>query len=193
MKNIILILVIVGSILSTNAQKKLKIDTSKSVIKWTGSNLFKFNKHYGTVKFTSGEIIFKNDSITGGHFKIDMNTIINTDGKYNKMLVWHLKNEDFFNVEKYPKAELKIRSIKYSEDTQIEVEANLTIKDSTQTVNYKAILENSNDTMVLKSNFIIDRTRWGVNYESKSLLGSLKDDIISDAIEFEVTLTILKK
>lgn len=192
MKKIILLLVIVGSILSTNAQKKIKIDTSKSVIKWTGSNLFKFNKHYGTVKFTSGEIIFKNDSIIGGQFEIDMNSITNSDGKFNGMLVEHLKNEDFFNVEENPTSKLEIISFKYKNLTQINVEANLTIKGITQKINYKSTFENT-DGMVLKSNFIIDRTRWGVNYESKSLLGSLKDNTISDAIEFEVTLTIIKK
>lgn len=188
MKKIIL-LVIVGSVLSVHAQNQIKIDTSKSSIKWTGSNLFKFNKHYGTVKFKNGEIIFKNDTITGGKFEIDMSTIVNTDGKYNEMLVEHLKNEDFFNVEKYPISELEILSLKYINDSQIDIEANLTIKGVTQIINYKSILENSDKGWVMKSNFIIDRTRWGVNYESKSFLDGLKDDAISDAIEFEVVIT----
>ena len=41
----------------------------------------------------------------------------------------------------------------------------------------------------MKSSFIIDRTRWGVNYESKSFLDGLKDEAISDAIKFEVIVT----
>ncbi len=188
MKKIILLLVIAGSIVSANAQKNLKIDTSKSIIKWTGSNLFKFNKHYGTVKFESGKIITKNDSIIGGHFKIDMRTIINTDGKYNEMLVGHLKNKDFFNVEEHPTSKLEILSLKYKDTIQIKVEANLTIKGVTKKINYRSTIETSDDGVVMKSSFIIDRTRWGINYESKSILGSLKDDTISDAIEFEVII-----
>ncbi|UOY09162.1 hypothetical protein L0P88_11635 [Muricauda sp. SCSIO 64092] len=60
------------------------------------------------------------------------------------------------------------------------------IKIDTEPIAFGATLENANDKLVLKSKFIIDRTRWAITYESKSLLSSLKDDIISDAIAFEV-------
>tara|TARA_R110002049_G_scaffold143316_1_gene305321 strand:- start:4531 stop:5118 length:588 start_codon:yes stop_codon:yes gene_type:complete len=188
MKKGILLFYILCSVGLARAQEEIKMDTSESLIKWTGSNLFKFNKHHGTVNFKSGVILKDKDSLSGGRFEIDMNSMINTDGKYNEMLVWHLKNEDFFNVEKYPSAKLEITGIKYSDSINLDIEGNLTIKNITEPIVYKAILKHDKDKLVMTAKFIIDRTRWKVNYESKSLLSSLKDDTISDAIEFEVTV-----
>lgn len=171
------------------AQDPIKIDTNKSLVKWTGANLFKFNKHYGTVKFKSGLLFQNKDSIVGGEFEIDMNSILNTDGKYNEMLVGHLKHKDFFDVKKYPSATLKIITVKYIDNITVDVSANLTIKNNTQPIEYKSTIENHEGGITMISKFMIDRTRWKINYESKSILGSLKDDIISDAIEFEVIVT----
>jgi polyisoprenoid-binding protein YceI len=190
MKKVIFLLITVGFVSMLNAQKTVHIDADKSIIKWTGSNLFKFNKHFGTVKFEKGSLIRKKDSIIGGAFEIDMNTIRNTDGKFNEMLVGHLKNEDFFDVEKYPKARLEILKITYRDSINLDIESDLTIKEVTQRINYSSTLDQSGEQLIMKSQFIIDRTRWKVNYESQSLLDGLKDDIISDAIEFEVTVAL---
>lgn len=38
------------------------------------------------------------------------------------------------------------------------------------------------------SKFIINRTRWNVMFNSKDVFSVFKDDIISDAIEMEVTM-----
>jgi len=189
MKTIILAILCLSSITVTTAQRSMQIDTSKSLLKWKGSNLFKFNEHSGTVKFISGTIFMENDSLSGGNFEVDMNTIINTDGKYNEMLVWHLKNEDFFNVEEHPRAKLEIKSIKYLDENEVQINADLTIKSITNPIVYKSMLERQKGKVLMKAKFIIDRTLWNVNYESKSLLDSLKDDTISDAIEFEVVVT----
>ncbi len=186
MKKHIVVFVSLFTIGWLTAQSEIPIDTSMSSIKWTGSNLFKLNEHYGTVKFKQG-IIFKNgDALTGGSFEVDMNSITNTDGKYNEMLVFHLKNEDFFNVKKHASAQLEITGITYADNVNLDVKAMLTIKGVTQAITYSATLEQIDDRIRMVSKFIIDRTRWNVNYESKGLLKTLKDDTISDAITFEV-------
>lgn len=189
MKTIIIAVLCLCSITVTTAQHSMQIDTSKSLLTWKGSNLFKFNEHFGTVKFSSGTIFMENDSLSGGNFEVDMNTITNTDGKYNEMLVSHLKNEDFFNVEKHPKAKLEITGIKYMDENEVQINADLTIKSITNPIVYKSTLVRENSKVLMTAKFIIDRTLWKVNYESKSILDSLKDDTISDAIELEVLLT----
>ncbi|WP_190810499.1 YceI family protein [Flagellimonas sp. S3867] len=188
MKKIIILLVSISTISIAQGQGTIKIDTAKSVIKWKGSNLFKFNQHYGTVKFSSGEISMNEDGISGGKFVVDMNSIMNTDGKYNEMLVSHLKHQDFFDVEKHPEAKLEIRQIKHGDNGQIEIDALLTIKGISRPIKFSSTWEKGPNETMLKSKFIIDRTRWGISYESKGIIGSVKDDIISDAIEFEVIL-----
>ncbi len=181
-------MVSISAISIAQGQGTIKIDTAKSVIKWKGSNLFKFNQHYGIVKLLSGEISMNGGSISEGKFVVDMNSILNTDGKYNEMLVMHLKNQDFFDVAKYPEAKLEINQIKYEDDGHMEIEALLTIKGISKPIKFSSTIEKGPNETFLKSRFIIDRTQWGISYESKGLVASLKDDIISDAIEFEVTI-----
>lgn len=171
-------------------QGSTKIDTEKSVINWSGSKLFQFNEHYGTVKFSKGTIFWSGDMVMGGYFETDMNTILNTDGKYNEMLVSHLKDEDFFDVGNHPIAQLKIVEALYVEEDEIKVEALLTIKEVTHPINFRMSVEERDKTFVFKSKFVIDRTRWGIQYESKGIMGSVKESIISDAIKLDVVLVI---
>ncbi|MFY0600134.1 MAG: YceI family protein [Cyclobacteriaceae bacterium] len=167
------------------------INIENSFIKWKGSNLFKINEHYGTVKFQSGLVHFKGDSeVSGGEFLIDMKSIVNTDGKYNEMLVWHLKNEDFFEVETFPTASLKIIAIEYSDRNNMTVNAELTIKGKTQPIEFKSVVEQVKDQFTIRSRFIIDRSKWGITFGSKDFIQDLSDDIISDAIEFEVEIAV---
>lgn len=190
MKKIIAVLVLGGFVLSASAQKQIEINLEKSVVKWAGSNLFKFNKHFGTVNFKSGKIFKKDKTIIGGEFVIDMNSIVNTDGKYNEMLVWHLKNEDFFEVEKYPTSKLQIRQVKYVDNNNLEIKASLTIKGITNEIEYQAQIEKVGGKTLMKSKFIIDRSKWLVKHGSNSFFKDLKDDAISDAIEFEVVVEL---
>lgn len=188
MKKIILLVVGIGFNAFVYGQGTTNIDTEKSVIKWTGSKLFQFNEHYGTVKFSKGTVLWSGDMVMGGYFETDMKSIVNTDGKYNEMLVSHLKNEDFFDVENHPIAQLKIVQAYYVDYKQISVEALLTIKEITHPINFRMSVEERDQIYVFKSKFVIDRTRWGISYESKGILGSVKESIISDAIGFEVVL-----
>ncbi|MEX0316230.1 MAG: YceI family protein [Allomuricauda sp.] len=188
MKKIIILLLSISTISLAQGQGSIKIDTEKSVIKWKGSNLFKFNQHYGTVKFLSGEISMTGPTISGGKFVADMNSITNTDGKYNEMLVSHLKHQDFFDVEKHPTAKLEIHQVKPDDNGRMEIEALLTIKGISRPIKFSSTMEKGPNGALLKSKFIIDRTRWGISYESKGIVGSVKEGIISDAIEFEVII-----
>ena len=187
MKNIITLITLAFlSINATFSQEKPTINLEKSVVNWEGETLYYINKHTGTVKFKKGNLILKDKKIIKGFFTIDMNTIINTDGKYNKGLVSHLKNSDFFDVDKYPLATLKIKKVTYELKTILKIKADLTIKGITKSINYRALLTDN----VMISKFSIDRTRWKINYESKGILGKLKDSAISDTIDFEVKIIL---
>ncbi len=188
-KRILITLFLVLSITISYAQyavdiNTIPINTSKSELKWYGENVFYFGGHYGTIQFKKGEFIQANDKITGGTFIIDMNTIINTDGEYMDGLVKHLKNEDFFDVPKYPTSHLVITEVYYHDKTHLEIRADLTIKGITQPIKFQA--EVNYELKEMKTKFKIDRTRWGITYNSK-----LKDNAISDAIGFEVTLRVM--
>lgn len=173
------------SITLSNAQEQLPINTSKSEIKWSCDYSFYFNGHYGFVNFQEGYFIKANDKITGGRFIIDLNTIMATDmeAEGNKNLTKHLKDADFFDVKKYPKATLVITEITYHDATHFEAKANLTIKGIIKPIKFQATLNYQAKTMTTK--FKIDRTRWSINYNS-----TIKDNAISDAVGFEVKLSL---
>ncbi|WP_430411038.1 YceI family protein [Kordia sp.] len=184
-KYILLLAFFTICIATTNAQDLLTINTSKSDIKWSCDYSFYFSGHYGIVKFKEGYFIKTNDKITGGSFIIDLNTIMAQDMEKdgNEGLTNHLKDPDFFEVNKYPTATLVITSVSYHDATHFEAKADMTIKGITQAVKFQATLDFEQKTM--KTKFKIDRTRWGIVYNSK-----LKDQAISDAIGFDVTLSL---
>lgn len=165
--------------------EQLPINTSKSDIKWSCDYSFYFNGHYGFVNFEEGYFIKKDDKITGGNFVIDLNTIQATDmeAEGNESLTKHLKDPDFFDVKRFPKATLVITDVIYHDTTSFEAKANMTIKGVTKPIKFQAKLDFATKTMTTK--FKIDRTRWGINYNSV-----IKDNAISDAVGFEVKLSL---
>jgi polyisoprenoid-binding protein YceI len=185
MKIIIYTLFICCTITICQAQERLNIDTFNSSIKWTGEYTFYFGGHEGFINFTKGYLLKTNDTITGGSFIINMNSITNTDIEVedaNKSLVEHLKSADFFNVKNYPTSKLVITKIEYTDATHSVIKGDLTIKNITKPINFRA--EFDPIKREINSKFKIDRTLWGITYNN-----SIKDELISDAIGFEIKLT----
>ena len=187
MKKIILFIA-ASLLLSTTSfsQEKLNINIQESTIKWIGEYTFYFGGHNGFIQFKEGHFIKTNDIITGGKFVIDMNSMTNTDIKEKKgkdSLINHLKEPDFFDVKKYPLGSLKITKVEYSDKTHARIEADLTLKGLTESINFRVEFNYAEKEM--KTRFKIDRKRWNVNYKSK-----FKDGAISDAIGFEVSIKL---
>lgn len=187
MKKIIITCLFIAGLSSTiQAQEKLNINTSKSDVHWYGYYTFYFGGHDGTIDLKEGHFIKTNGKITGGEFVIDMTSIKSTDiknPKANKSLVNHLKDPDFFDVKNNPLAKLVITKVEYHDPTHARLEADLTMKGITKSVNFQA--EFNFEELSMTTKFKIDRTLWGVNYNSK-----IKDGAISDAIGFEIKISL---
>lgn len=168
------------------SQERLDIDIKKSTIKWIGELTFNFGGHDGFINFKKGYFIKTNDVITGGEFIIDMNSITNTDiesEKGKEGLVQHLKEPDFFDVEKYPSAKLTITSVEYFKDKTMRLYANLAIKSIKKPIQFYG--KPNYKQKSLSTRFKIDRKEWNVNYQSK-----FKNSAISDGIGFEVFIQL---
>lgn len=101
---------------SSETEKKVEkvtytLDASKSTLKWKGSMSPEYF-HEGTVAVTEGKLDMEGDSLVGGSFTIDMNSIAVTDAalpEEKKMnLVKHFNTEDFFNSPKFPKVTVTV-------------------------------------------------------------------------------------
>ncbi|WP_031427766.1 YceI family protein [Flavimarina sp. Hel_I_48] len=170
---------------------KFMVDTQASTITWEGNK--PTGTHTGTVNLESGVVKVAGDSLSGS-FLIDMTTITDTDleGEQKTNLEQHLKGTvegkegDFFNVQKYPTAAFEITDVMDDNGKQM-LEGNLTIKDAKNNISFPVTYSVDGSTMTLKSEpFTIDRTKWNVNYGSKSVFDDLGDKFISD----DITLTI---
>ncbi len=176
------------------------VDTEKSIINWSGNK--PTGTHTGTIALMSGEVMVSDKNMEAGNFTIDMNSINVTDlqpGDGKENLETHLmgtvegKEGDFFNVRKFPTAMFEITSIEGDQNNPT-INGNLTIKDKTNPVSFKATVSYPGNTMLLKSEkFSIDRTKWGVNYGSKSVFDNLGDKFISDDMELLIELHASKE
>jgi len=164
------------------------INIEKSVVNWKGSMLFSFGQHNGTLNFKEGQVQMEKGLITGGRFTVDMNSIIDENGSADSDLVNHLKNEDFFEVEKYPESYLAFKSFEYVDTNRMKIDAFLTIKGVTKPITLYNVDYDPKE-LKMSTKFKIDRTDFGVNYSSKGL-SEVKDHAISDAIELEVVVYI---
>ncbi|HLW32671.1 MAG TPA: YceI family protein, partial [Aequorivita sp.] len=127
---------------------------------------------------------------------IDMQSIVVEDlqGEDKARLEAHLigkvegKEGDFFNATEFPNAKFEMTGI----ENNI-VRGNLTIKDLTHAIEFPATVTIEGDTLVLKSEqFEIDRTKWGVNFGSKSIFPNLGDKFVSDTMKLTVSLQAKK-
>jgi polyisoprenoid-binding protein YceI len=151
----------------------------------------------GTIDIAEGSF-YANDSIVeSGTFLIDMNSITVTDleGEDRENLEAHLKGTvegkegDFFNVNEYPDAQFEVTGISEG-NGQTMLQGNLTMRGETKNVEFPVNIDRNGDELELTSEtFSIDRTKWKVNYGSKSVFDSLGDNFIND----EITLTIKVK
>jgi polyisoprenoid-binding protein YceI len=172
-----------------------QVDTNSSVIEWEGRK--PTGTHTGTIDIAEGSF-YANDSIVeSGTFVIDMNSITVTDleGEDRENLEAHLKGTvegkegDFFNVNEYPDAQFEVTGISEG-NGQTMLQGNLTMRGETKNVEFPVNIDRNGDELELTSEtFSIDRTKWKVNYGSKSVFDSLGDNFIND----EITLTIKVK
>jgi len=168
----------------------LNVNTNSSIINWTGSKIG--GSHSGTIQISNGSLAVKNGNITGGSFVIDMNSIQNTDLPDDKKgdLVGHLKNADFFDVGVYPTAKFDITNItKLTNEPGAShlVYGNLTLKDVTKEIGFKANINVDGQNVTVKTTkFSIDRADFNVKYGSNRFFDNLKDKAINDNIDLEI-------
>jgi polyisoprenoid-binding protein YceI len=162
---------------------KKKVNVETSVVIWTGYKVT--GQHEGTITLKEGVLLFENETLRGGNFIIDMTTINTTDlqGGSKDRLDGHLKDEDFFDVDKHKTASMSFKDVKLNGSSYL-IEADLTIKGINKTVNFEMNVSGNTATADLK----IDRTKFNITYKSASLSNIIKDKAIYDEFDLSVKL-----
>jgi polyisoprenoid-binding protein YceI len=165
----------------------------ESFVNWKGTHVMTGKGHQGFIKPRTGTLVFDtNGSIVGGYFELDMNTITLTDKKDTSSdngVVSHLKDPDFFDVKKYPRGTFQLtKAIKASGDSSYNITGQLTLRAITQEIHFPATIVRNGEDVVATASLTIDRTKWGITYQSGSMLGLVKDELLEDKVPVSLAL-----
>ena len=178
--------------LHSGNENYIAIDTKQSMVTWTGSSLMGSNSHTGYVSISQGELLMENGQLVGGTVEIDMNTIEDQNHKSDNKLVNHLKDPDFFEVEKFPFATMVITKAATTDADSMNVTGDLTIKGITHAVTFPANVEVKGGIVKANAKLIIDRSRCNVRYKSAKFFELVANQTLSDSIKFEMKIVAKK-
>jgi rhodanese-related sulfurtransferase len=172
------------------------VDSAASRLEWTGRNLS--GRHYGTIAVSGGEVDVEKGLLAGGSITLDMRSIADQDLKdegYNRMLVSHLKSDDFFDVVNYPSAVYAING----SELLAEASSSSLVYLVTGSLELKGVRKDQPLTAEvvpqpdgqLKARVLcdLDRTHWGVLYGSGRFFEKLGMHLVNEIVTVELFLT----
>ena len=192
MKKLFLTIAVATCLFSAKAQN-WKLDQAHTNITFTTEYLVvselegSFKKFDGT--FTSSKPDFSDIQI---NFNVDVNSV-NTE---NEMRDKHLKSDDFFNAEKFPKMSFKSSSIKKSDAKKYILEGELTIRDVTKKVKFDVTYGGTvndpwgNTKAGFKATTKINRKEYGLKYNAALESGGM---VAGDEVTININTILIKQ
>ena len=184
-----------GETCLASPQGQYNLDTETSVVRWTGRNLF--NHHQGTIKLAAGHIDVKNGHLQSARFTLDMNSIACedlVDAAYNAMLIRHLRDEDFFAVDRFPTSEyICHRADPLPACTpgtpNYTLHGTMTLRGVSQPLSFPAVIAAADaDHLTGQAQFELDRTQFGSHYGSGKLFAFLGKHVVNDHVHLHIKL-----
>ena len=180
-KCLTILMLLICSIALGQKTEIYKINTTKSIVKWAGKKIVGGNTE-GSIQIANGTLHFVGQNLRTGEIVMDTKSIHSE--KASPRLIAHLKNEDFFDVEKFPTAKFVITSVKGNQ-----ISGKMTIKGITKDLSFPAEITYSKNTVVAKATQVkVDRTKFDVKYRSGSIFSGLGDGAIEDYFVLDITL-----
>ena len=156
----------------------LAVDAATSVVNWKAFHKGGFAPRWGTLNVKSGDISIEGGQVVAGNFTIDMTSIkvdpasVTEKDKKPADLEAHLKNPDFFDVEKNPASDFKITSVADLKEIPKDavaganktVSGNLTLMGKTMNVTFPAKVDVVDNTAAIQAKFTVNRTDWGIKF-----------------------------
>jgi polyisoprenoid-binding protein YceI len=163
----------------------LEVDVASSTIGFIGSKVT--GKHEGKFEKFTGKIALADGKAEGGSFSFEVETAsVKTDaGDLDK----HLKQADFFDVEKFPKATFISTAIKAGGEKGAThtVTGDLDLRGTKKSITFPVTITITPDAATGTAEFSINRKDFGIVIEGK------KDDLIRDDVLLKITLKASRK
>lgn len=189
MKNITFIIItILASLVIGNTQQTDYV-LKEGVLTWKGKAAFSSYYLSGTLNAASSSLIIQNEKIIDGKIILDM---LSLDAE-NDQLQSHLRSKDFFEVDKYQKAIFLLNKEALIVDGKTVLSGDLTIKEKTLPVDIVTTVTLCSGNPKVSGKLIVDRTKFGIYYNSPNFFENLKEHAIDDEFELVFELTYVKK
>ncbi len=162
----------------TFSSETSRIDFEGSKV--TGSHTGGFKVFNGSAELGPG-----GDSLAGINVEIDMDSTWSDSDR----LTGHLKNADFFDVPRFPKAAFVSTEIKEggANGASHTVTGNLTLHGVTKSISFPANVSVQDGAATLKTEFALNRKDFGIQYAGKT------DDLIRDEVVIRLDVKAAKK
>ncbi len=136
MKKILVAFVLLAVHSAVSAQTKWNVDPVHSSVKFSVTHLV-ISEVEGTFKVYAGSISSASPDFADAaiDFSVDVSSV-NTDNDYRDK---HLKSDDFFNAEKFPKITFKSVSFKKVSGNNYALTGDITIRDITKRVTFDVV------------------------------------------------------
>lgn len=155
---------------------------AESRLSWVGSKVT--GKHEGSFGVFGGivELVGGDPTKSRVRAEIDMASLATTPEK----LVAHLKTEDFFAVDKFPRANFVSTSIQKAGEGY-SVTGNLTMRGVSRSLTFPASIKIGEGEVTVNADFAINRKEFGIVYPGKA------DDLIADDVALKLEIHAKKK
>lgn len=173
--------------------KTYNIDASHSEVGFKIRHLMITNV---TGKFTEFDATLESDKEDLSDAKISFEANVNSITTHNEQRDGHLKSDDFFNAEKFPKLIFVSTGITKKSDDEFVLTGNLTIRDVTKpvelTVEYGGKIVDPYGQTKLGFEIVgkINRKDFGLTWSATTETGGL---VVADEVKLQITVEMVKQ
>lgn len=185
-------LAVVG-LIGAKAQTTWVVEPVHSKVNFTVEHLV-ISEVDGSFKTFEGKLVASKEDFTDGKISFSVDVVsISTD---NDKRDGHLKSEDFFYVEKYPKMTFESTSFKKKKDNMYELKGNLTIRGVTKPITFSVKYggQAKDGYGNTKAGFIatgsLNRMDYGVAWNAKTKQGGWT---VGEEVGITIKLELVKK
>ena len=162
------------------------LNNKQSSLEWSGKAAFNSYTLTGMINCERGELNKVDGEIQRVQLLIDMRSLSSEVSKLTR----HLKSEDFFAVKDYPVATFTGMEINYRSRDSAVVTGDLQIRgvSASQQIPF-SISSDTDGGLRITGVAIVDRTKFGIYYNSPNYFKNLKQNAISD--EFRLAFDLV--
>lgn len=184
MKKILLFLLLLSGLGAARPPATtLRLDPAASTLTWTGHAEAGSWAPQGTIRLREGRVVAAGQTVRAARVVLDMTSIAHEQAS----LAEHLRNADFFDVARYPTAEFTLLGFKNGQ-----ARGALTIKGITRPLAFPVtVTAVPGGGLRLRGTVALDRTRFGINYNSTSFFQNLGSYAIRN--DFQVAFDVVAR